>query len=227
MKILKIASILLLSIAALSVAMTSAANLEQSSQNEIFDNPFIVTGFNPDTKIITGYVAALRTAPNRTDECKFVFSGRSNGENSLPVLIKNAVRTSDNEMIESTEITKGRLTYEAKQKKLIVNQGALPGDCDWIVQFIGGEKIIKNGKEFSVLIDNGTPGDWLAVYATRSKRTYIYKNPEESKPGKAYLIAGDLVYVYEEKKDWYHIKYKGRKVTSGWIKKTDTIQFRE
>lgn len=227
MKILKIASILLLSIATLSIAMTRAGNLEKSSQNEIFDNPFIVTGFDPDTKIITGYVAALRTAPERTDECKFVFSGRNDGKNSLPVLIKNAVRTSDNETIDSTEVTKGQLTYEAKQKKLIVSQAALPGDCDWIVEFVSGEKTIKNGKELSVLIDDGTPGDWLGVYATRSKRTYIHKKPEESSAGKAYLIAGDLVYMYEEKKDWYYIKDKGRKVTSGWIKKTDTIQFRE
>lgn len=225
MKIFKVSAILLLSMAALSIAMTSAANLEESSQNEIFDNPFIVTGFNPNTKIITGYVAALRTAPERTDVCKFVFSGRSEGKTSLTVLIKNAVRASNSGAIETMEATKGRLTYDAKQKKLIASQAALPGDCDWILQFIGDGRIIQNGKEFSVLINDGVKGDWIAVYVIRSEKTYFYKTPDAANVGKAYLVAGDLVYVYEEKGDWYRVKYKGRKVTSGWIRKSDTIQF--
>ena len=53
MTILQRASVLLLSLAVLSLPITNAANLEQSSQNEIFDNPFIVTGFNPMTNILT------------------------------------------------------------------------------------------------------------------------------------------------------------------------------
>lgn len=70
-------SVLLISLAALSLPITNAANLEQSAQNEIFGNPFIVTGFNPQTNMLTGYVSALRTSPGRTDECKFVFAATS------------------------------------------------------------------------------------------------------------------------------------------------------
>ena len=225
MTILQRASVLLLSLVVLSLPIANAANLEQSSQNEIFDNPFIVTGFNSKTNILTGYVSALRTSPGRTDECKFVFSGQSERKNALPVSIKNSVNTSFNGNAELIEVTKGRLTSDVKQKKLILHQTALPGDCDWILQFIGGEKIIQSGEVFSILIDDGVIGDWLAVYAIRSKRAYFHKRPEDSSIGKGYLISGDLVYVYDEKKDWYYVKFKGRKETSGWIKKSDTIQF--
>ena len=225
MTIFQKTSVLLISLAALSLPMTNAANLEQSSQNEIFDNPFIVTGFNPQTNMLTGYVSALRTSPGRTDECKFVFSGRSERKNSLPVSIKNAVNTSVNGNAELTEITKGRVASDGKQKKIIIHHAALPGDCDWILSFIGGEKVIQNGEGFSILIDGGIIGDWLAVYVIRSKRAYFHQSPKESSSGKSFLIAGDLIYVYDEKKDWYYVKFKGRKKTSGWIKKSDTVQF--
>ena len=203
----------------------NAANLEQSSQNEIFDNPFIVTGFNPKTNMLTGYVSALRTSPERTDECKFVFSGRSERKNSLPVSIKNAVNTPINGNAELMEITKGRVAADGKQKKIILQQAALPGDCDWILSFIGDEKAIQKGEEFSILIDGGIIGEWLAVYVIRSKRAYFHQNPKVSSAARSFLIAGDLIYVYDEKKDWYYVKFKGRKKTSGWIKKSDTVQF--
>ncbi|MBA4155672.1 MAG: hypothetical protein C0512_15160 [Flavobacterium sp.] len=63
MNFLKRTSIYLLLIVILAFQATNATNLTQSSQNEIFDNPFVVIGLNPNTKILTGYVAALRTAP--------------------------------------------------------------------------------------------------------------------------------------------------------------------
>lgn len=219
-------STLMLSIALLAMPMeTNAANLEQSSQNEIFDNPFIVTGFNPQTNILTEYVSALRTSPGRTDECKFVFSGKSERKNSLPVSIKNAVNTSLNGNAELTEITKARVLSDGKQNKIIIPPAALPGDCDWILSFVSGEKVTQKEDEFSLLIDGGVIGDWLAVYIIQSKRAYFHQSPKESDAGKRFLIAGDLIYVYEEKKDWYYVKFKGRKKTSGWIKKSDTIQF--
>lgn len=225
MTLFKKALALLISFAALSIPMTSAANLELSAQNEIFDNPFIVTGFNPQTNILTGYVSALRTAPGRTDECKFVFSGRVKEKNSLPISIKNAVSTSINSSAELMEITKGRVTSDGKQKKITIHQAALPGDCDWILSFISGEKVTQKGEEFTLLIDGGVIGDWLAVYVIQSKRAYFHRSPKVFTAAKSFLIAGDLIYVYAEKKDWYYVKFKGRKETSGWIKKSDTVQF--
>lgn len=36
-------------------------------------NPFVAVGVNPATHVVTGYVAALLTAPGKTEACKFVF----------------------------------------------------------------------------------------------------------------------------------------------------------
>ena len=120
-------SVLLLMIVFLNLQMASAANLAQSSQNEIFDNPFIVTGFNPNTNILTGYVAVLRTSPGRTDECKFVISGQVEKTNSLTVFVKDAIRSQLSKANVSPKITMGEFTSNLKQKKLILKTNALPG----------------------------------------------------------------------------------------------------
>lgn len=217
---------LLLLISVLTLPIANSANLAQSSQNEIFDNPFIVTGFNKNTNILTGYVSMLRTSPGRTDECKFVFSGQSEGKNYFAISIKNAGKTNFSSVIDSAETTKGKFAYDLKQKKITLNQTALPGDCDWILSFIDQEKVIQNGKVFSILVDDGMIGNWIAVYVIRAKRAYFHNKADESSIEKSFLIAGDLIYVYDEKNDWFYVKFKGRKKeTIGWIKKSDTIQF--
>jgi SH3-like domain-containing protein len=36
-----------------------------------------------------------------------------------------------------------------------------------------------------------------------------------------YLIKNDVVEVLEEQEDWLRIRYYGKKVIEGWIKKSD------
>lgn len=50
-----------------------ATELKQSAKSDMWDNPFLAYGYNPNSKVVTGYLAALRTAPGRTDVCKLVF----------------------------------------------------------------------------------------------------------------------------------------------------------
>jgi hypothetical protein len=43
--------------------------------------------------------------------------------------------------------------------------------------------------------------------------------------GNAYVIKGDVIYIYDEDAAWYYVKYRnGKNETAGWIKKTDTLQ---
>lgn len=49
----------------------------------------------------------------------------------------------------------------------------------------------------------------------------IYFSP--GKPTKMYLQKGDEVEVMEEKGEWLHIRYYGKKIIEGWIKKKDTM----
>ncbi|MET3117228.1 hypothetical protein AAKU64_001444 [Undibacterium sp. GrIS 1.8] len=202
-----------------------AADITSSGKNEIFDNPFIVTGFNPNTNVVTGYVSALRTAPGKTDECKFVFFGQVKNKNVVTVFVKNTLDQSANQTSVLKDI-KAELTADLKQEKLTFNKKTLPGDCEWILPFIGEPKVIEEDKQLSIQIDKSTKLDFLGVYVIRSKRTYFHKLPDEGSIEKTFLVNGDLAYVYEEKEDWYYVKFPGRKKeTVGWIKKSDTIQF--
>ncbi len=51
------------------------------------------------------------------------------------------------------------------------------------------------------------------------QKSFIYSQP--NKQTKMYLLKDDEVEIIEEKKDWLHIRYYGKKVVEGWIKKSD------
>jgi len=76
-----------------------------------------------------------------------------------------------------------------------------------------------------VVFEKLSSGKWISVFAIGSKRAPFYQTTEESSVRKAFLVQGDLVYVYDEKPGWYYVKYEGgNKTTVGWIKKSDTVQ---
>jgi SH3-like domain-containing protein len=52
-----------------------------------------------------------------------------------------------------------------------------------------------------------------------SLKTYI--NSLINKSTNMYLKKGDEVEIIEEKENWLHIRYYGKKVVEGWIKKSD------
>ncbi|OYU67406.1 MAG: hypothetical protein CFE22_04885 [Cytophagaceae bacterium BCCC1] len=51
------------------------------------------------------------------------------------------------------------------------------------------------------------------------RKSYIYLKPNNI--SNMYLIKGDEVEIIEEKEDWLHIRYYGKKVVEGWVKKSD------
>ena len=66
--------------------------------------------------------------------------------------------------------------------------------------------------------------NWKLVSGVGSKRAYFHSNPHPKDKKKSFLVAGDPLYIYEEKPEWYFVKYRdGKKETTGWIKKTDAI----
>lgn len=67
--------------------------------------------------------------------------------------------------------------------------------------------------------------NWKLVSGVGSERAYFHSNPQLKDKKKSFLVAGDPIYIYQEKPEWYFVKYgDGKKVTTGWIKKNDTIQ---
>jgi hypothetical protein len=51
------------------------------------------------------------------------------------------------------------------------------------------------------------------------QKSFIYSQP--NKQTKMYLLKDDEVEIIEKKEDWLHIRYYGKKVVEGWIKKSD------
>jgi hypothetical protein len=51
------------------------------------------------------------------------------------------------------------------------------------------------------------------------KKQHLYKSPSIDAKTKMYLIKGDKVEVLEEKDNWLHILYKGKKEIKAWIPK--------
>ena len=57
------------------------------------------------------------------------------------------------------------------------------------------------------------------IKTIKVKKATIHSAP--NKPTKMYLIKGDEVECLEEHGDWYKIRYYGKKVIEGWVRKED------
>lgn len=193
-------------------------------QNELFDNPFIAVGINPQTNTLSGYVSVTNPAPGKIDRCGFSFAGKA-GHNTA-VSVKNAVKNDAGDSIDSTAASTASIDFAAGKIMLTITASALPGDCDWILPFIGGAHIVKSGKNYTLSVNAGIKGDWTGVGVIASKRAYFHDNADAASVKKSFLVAGDVMYVYQEKPDWLYVKFEGaKKETAGWIKKSDTVRF--
>ncbi|NBB32005.1 hypothetical protein [Cellulophaga sp. BC115SP] len=65
--------------------------------------------------------------------------------------------------------------------------------------------------------DVGEPTPSLELI--KVSKSIIYDSPNS--PTKMYLIKGDEVEILEEKEEWLNIRYYGKKIIEGWIKKSD------
>ena len=211
-----------LAAAVLIAPMASAADI-QSGRTEIFDNPFIATGFNPQTRALTGYVQGLRTAPGRTDACQFIFSGKVDKPGAVAVVIREipaGVAKPD------AAGYRGSITLGTQHPNLLIDPKQLPGDCEWILPEIGEPKVRESGKNISLPIEKSETGAWIAVNVIASKRAFFHNKPDAGSACKTFLVAGDVAYVHEEKPGWIYVKYHSKKKeTIGWIKKADTVKF--
>jgi hypothetical protein len=205
------------------------SDLSQAAANEsltsgrtgLEDNPFIAYGVNPKTQLVTGYLIGLRTAPGRTNECRLIFFGRFTSPDLF--IAKFLSEVDGFEQNESR--TRAVVQSNGGHFQMIMKKDQMGGDCEWILPFINQPRVKESGGEVEVSFGKLLTGRWIGVFAIRSERAPFYQTTEESSVRKAFLVQGDLVYVYDEKPGWYYVKYEGRnKTTVGWIKKSDTVQ---
>ncbi len=206
-----------LAISSSIVFYASAGELDHSAKSDFSDNPFLAYGYNPKTKVISGYLAAFRTAPGRTDECKLVFQGSAR---HLSVKYLEETWVSEIEKDSGASIT-----MEKNEPYLKFHRESMGGDCDWILPFKVGRRVYATVHEVFVSVNVPVSGDWIGVYVINSKRAQLHSEPDSDSLKKAYLVKGDVAYVYDEQSDWFFVRYDNKnRTTSGWIRKLDTVQ---
>lgn len=200
-----------------------ASDLSISGENNLFDNPFVAYGVNPITKLVTGYLVALRTSPGRTDECRFVFAGNLQQPEKFSVKYLSEADGYTGAGSTSLAVVKNK----DGDLNMMIKKNQLGGGCEWILPFIGEPRITEKPDEVAISFGGLTRGAWIGVFAIRSERARIHRSADEASDRQAYLIQGDFIHVYAEQQDWYYVKYERRKKTTvGWIKKSDTVQIR-
>jgi hypothetical protein len=195
-----------------------------SGRNEIFDNPFIATGFNKTGNVFTGSISVSRTTPGETNECRILFSSNTKDHETLQV--RYFVVGAEDGVSQFSDITKASIVRDGKSVRIRLDRKMLEGGCEWILSFVGEPSLTQQGDHVFFLVPERTPGTWRSVHTIRSKRAAFYKTPGGSRVEGTYLVPGDTIYAYEEQPDWLYVKYQGRKkLTVGWIKKADTVPF--
>jgi len=201
-----------------------ANELYISGRNEIFQNPFIATGFDKTSNLLTGSISVLRTTPGEADECRILFSSNTKAHEILQV--RYYVVGAGEGVSKFSEIDNASVIRAGESIKIKFDRKKLKGGCEWILSFVGEPSVTQQGDNVFFVIPERTLGTWRSVHTIRSKRAAFYKTPGGSRVEGKYLVPGDTIYAYEEQPDWLYVKYQGRKkLTVGWVKKADTVPF--
>ncbi len=100
--------------------------------------------------------------------------------------------------------------------------------CGAKIESIGYKKITKIPDRYLLAIHNN-PSVWksyISFFNAKFKvisisKSYIYKNRADITPSTMYLIQNDTVEILEDKGDWLEMRYYGKKIVEGWIKKSE------
>jgi hypothetical protein len=110
----------------------------------------------------------------------------------------------------------------------VLEKKTLIGDCEWILPFVGGPRIRQLREEIQISLRLKEAGNWIGIAMVRAPRVHFHATPNSSSVQKAYAVAGDVVYIYDEQSGWRLVQFQGRRgVAEGWMRKADTLSVRE
>lgn len=215
-----------ISYAGLSLSVELASSVwEGVGEGAHGNSGVLIIALNKETGVLTGYYEANDTTGRGTNECKMYFSGEAN-DSSLEVSISDADKRS---FAVKSSFFKGRILFrkEGGRNFAVLYPKEKSWSCEWMYDGLPSYLPPKNfslrdGLKFGFVRND----DFIAVGVVKANRANFYAAPDELTIRKAFLVAGDFIYVFAEKHDWYYVRFQGKKKeTMGWIKKTDTIQF--
>ncbi len=64
-------------------------------------------------------------------------------------------------------------------------------------------------------------GHWTSVRTVANQRAYFHRQPSEATQTKSYVIAGDILKIYETRGDWVDAEFGSDRTTRGWVKLSD------
>jgi hypothetical protein len=150
----------------LTTGPTALANdLFISGKNEIFDNPFVATGFNTTSNVLTGSISVSRTAPGETNECRILFSSNTKDQKTLQV--RYFVVGAEDGVSKFSDIDKASVVHDGKNIKIKLDRKKLEGGCEWILSFVGEPSVTQQGDNVFFVIPERTPGAWRSVHTIR------------------------------------------------------------
>jgi len=194
----------------------NATEIRSSARSDRWDNPFLAYGYNPTTKVLTGYLAVHRTAPGRTDQCRLVFKAYAN---RIAVKYQGEAWVFESQNETDSGVT---IVIEGDEPFLKFLKASLGSECDWILPFVV-ETHVSDTVAVSMKVSD--VGNWISVYVINAKRANFHTHPDSASVRKSYLVAGDVIYVYDEQPGWYFVRFENEKTkTAGWIRKADTVQ---
>lgn len=214
--------ILLIALLAFS-RLSCAGDLIDMPKSGESDNGFGVAiagiGVNKSEAAITGYYRLYNPSmPNRGfhADCIIVFGGKLSGGSAFDILAKNVAAP-------TSKAVGGKLVFEGSQS---YGSGRKSEQLYRIVfhENIAGcsSDVDLSGSDFQ--FGTNKFGDWEKISAIQAKKAYFYSEPSDSTEQKAYLVASDIIHVYEQKPGWYYVRFQGpKKETVGWIKKSETV----
>lgn len=215
-----ISYIIITLVAAVIYGKTFADEISSSEGVTGFGVVISAVGVNQEKNLITGFYNIKNLSmPGRSfhSDCRIVFSGVYSNERVLKVQVVNATK-------ELSKPTNGQLIFDGtslnspgkiiEQNFRIKLENDLP-ECP-------KESMEPDGEiEFST----NKPGAWNQVSAIRTPKARFHREPDDSSATKSFLVAGDVIYIYNENPGWYYVKFQGiKRETTGWIKRSDTIQ---
>ncbi len=159
--------------------------------------------YNPATRKVTGYFEQSGGYDQTTNaplfSCAFYLEGEATG---------NAVRV--------------RTYYPAARPEDVITGtlsiGAGSGVSVKLPQEHGGCPNVQHFADEPVPFELTEKTDWLEIRYVTAAKAYFHTDAQESTRRKAYVVAGNVVYLDRIEGGWAHGRFYGKSVTAGWLK---------
>ena len=160
--------------------------------------------FNSSTKKITGYYEDS-TGENPTFSCVFYIEGTV-AENKFKI---ETYFPND----KSGDLIEGTIEI-VNSKSIKIKLPEEHGGC-WNVEHFADKPVDFELKEQT---------NWIQISYIVKEKSYFFKEKNEAKRMKSYLIKNNFVCIEKIEGEWAYCTYFGHRITKGWIKVSDLNQ---